>query len=220
MPIHRGQQTGQTNPTAGTARRLPPPAPSPADTQPTMSVPATAGRRPVPPRTVAQPQRIPAPAQPAGGAAAEVSSRKRPTRLVMGAAIGLVVALAAVVLAFVAFRDDNSPPAQVRAAITTYTDALAAGDLAVLQQTTCGSLHQFYRDIPIEQFDGVHQLSVERQDIPVIDSIDAIRITEDTAITQATVYTEADPANRSARTFDLQRTDDGWKVCDPPSGTQ
>jgi hypothetical protein len=140
--------------------------------------------------------------------------------LIAGGAVVLVVALVAVIVSLVTMSGDDSPEAQVRSAITGYTEALKTGDLEALRSTTCGPLHDFYQGIPSDQFAGVHKLSTERKNIPVVDSIDAIRITDATAIAQATVYTEADPAKRSARTFDLQRTDDGWKVCDPPGSTQ
>ncbi|MEU2036625.1 Rv0361 family membrane protein [Nocardia amamiensis] len=190
-------------------------APSPADVQKTVPAQSMAGPRP--PQPIAQPQRI-APPQP--GTAPSDTARSNRRLLVLGGAAVLVVALVAVIVALVTMSGDNSPEAQVRATITDYTDALKTGDLATLRSTTCGPLHDFYQGIPDDQFAGVHKLSVERKNIPVVDSIDAIRITDDTAIAQATVYTEADPAKRSQRTFDLQRTGDGWKVCDPPSGTQ
>uniref|UniRef100_UPI00082CFCA7 Rv0361 family membrane protein n=1 Tax=Nocardia amamiensis TaxID=404578 RepID=UPI00082CFCA7 len=191
-------------------------APSPADVQQTVPAQSMAGPRP--PQPIAQPQRIAPPRQP--GTAPSDSARSNRRLLVLGGAAALVVALVAVIVALVTMSGDDSPEAQVRATITDYTDALKSGDLATLRSTTCGPLHDFYQGIPDDQFAGVHRLSVERKNIPVVDSIDAIRVTDDTAIAQATVYTEADPGNRSQRTFDLQRTDDGWKVCDPPSGTQ
>lgn len=220
-PPQHGPGTDETRPSphrSPGAPRQTATAPSPADVQLTVPAQSLTGPRPPQPRPIAQPQRITPPQQPSAAPA----DTARPNRrlLVLGAAAVLVVALIAVIVALVTTAGDNSPEAQVRAAITDYTDALKSGDLATLRSTTCGPLHDFYQGIPEDQFAGVHQLSVERKNIPVVDSIDAIRITDDTAIAQASVYTEADPAKRSERTFDLQRTGDGWKVCDPPSGTQ
>ncbi|MFE3545181.1 hypothetical protein ACFXK0_19655 [Nocardia sp. NPDC059177] len=130
-----------------------------------------------------------------------------------GAAIVGVVAIGAA-LALVT-GGDNSPEGQVKAAIGDYTDALRSGNLADLRTSTCGELHDFYQSITAEQFDNVHRLSTDHGSIPVVSSVDAVRITDDTALAQATVSTTGDPAKQTARTFDLQRTDGEWKVCDP-----
>ncbi|ONM49642.1 hypothetical protein B0T44_12100 [Nocardia donostiensis] len=186
-------------------------APSPADIQPTVAAHQVSGPRPQP--HLAQPQRVgPAPtaAEPAAG-----GGKPKRWLIVAGAAAVLVVALIA---ALVVGSGDDSPQAQIRNVITSYTQALEDGDLAALRSATCGSLHDFYQGLSEDQFAGVHQQSVEQGSIPEVTSVDAIRITDNTAIAQATVHTEADPAT-SARTFDLQHTDDGWKVCDPPAGT-
>lgn len=48
--------------------------------------------------------------------------------------------------------------------------------------------------------------------------MDAIQITGDTALAQATVFTAADPAKLSSRTFDLRNEGGSWKVCEPQNG--
>ncbi|MFI7001474.1 hypothetical protein [Nocardia sp. NPDC050175] len=196
-------------------------APSPADIQPTMPAQQLGGPRPPQPRPIAQPQRIAPPAQAPAAAAEPASAPGRSKRwlLAVAGAAALVVVLIGVIVAVFANSTDNSPETKVRAAITDYTQALKTGDLATLQSTTCGPLHDFYKGIPADQFAGVHQLSMDRRTIPVVDEVDAVKITDKTAVAQATVYTEADPNKRSARTFDLQQTDNGWKVCDPPTST-
>ncbi|MFD3462578.1 hypothetical protein ACFWVM_22940 [Nocardia fluminea] len=142
------------------------------------------------------------------------AARSKKWLLAAGGAAVLVVALIATVMALMGGADD-SPEGQVKAVIGDYTDALRSGDLENLRASTCGDLHAFYQGITPEQFKGVHEVSTERGSIPVVDSVDAVRITGDTALAQATVYTTADPSKRTARTFDLQRTDGSWKVCDP-----
>ncbi len=211
-------------------------APSPADlnaTRPAQSVMDAPVQRPPqqppqppqpqqPPRPMAQPQRIPPapPTQvpPTPVKAAEPAPAGRSKRWLLAAGAAAVVLVLAVVGLF-ALTSSETEEDKVRTAIGDYTSALRDGDLVTLRSSTCGPLHDFYKNIPDDQFAGVHQLSQERKNIPVVDSIDAIRITDSTAIAQATVYTEADPGKRSARTFDLERTDAGWKVCDPPAGT-
>lgn len=186
-------------------------APSPADIQPTRPAQQLAeGKRQDAPRPVAPPQRIEAPQEPA---ADKPARSKRWLLAVAGAAV-LVIALIATVVALMT-GGDNSPEGQVRTAIGDYADALRSGDLDNLRSSTCGQLHDFYQGITADQFKGVHQLSTERGSIPVVASVDAVRITGDTALAEATVYTSADPSKRTARTFDLQRTDGNWKVCDP-----
>ncbi|WP_237748209.1 hypothetical protein [Nocardia brasiliensis] len=196
-------------------------APSPADIQPTLPAQSLAGPRPPQPRPIAQPQRItPAGQAPAAPESTPQAGRSKRWLLAVAGAAVLVVVLIGVAVVLITGSGGNSAEEKVRAAITDYTQALKKGDLNALRSTTCGPLHDFYQGIPADQFAGVHQLSMDRRNIPVIDGIDAIRITDKTAIAQATVYTEADPAKRSARTFDLQDTDGGWKVCDPPTSPQ
>lgn len=143
----------------------------------------------------------------------QAPARSKRWLLAVGGATVLVIALIATVVALMS--GDGSPEGQVRTAIGAYADALRSGDLDDLRSSTCGQLHEFYQGITAEQFNGVHQLSTERGSIPVVDSVDAVRITGDSALAEATVYTSADPSKRTARTFDLQRTDGSWKVCDP-----
>ncbi|WP_334026114.1 hypothetical protein [Nocardia terpenica] len=228
--------TGPKNPApqgpAGPAQAPPPPppprpsaapqqvggAPSPADTQPTDPA-AMPPQPPVPPqpRPLAQPQRVPpAPAAAPTPAAAEAKPRGRRPLIVAGAAVVAVIAIVGIVLALVQHAKDNSPQAQIRSAITGYTDALASGNLNTLRGATCGQLHDFYQNIAPDQYAGVHKLSVDQKKIPKIGSVDNVQITGDKAVAQASVYTDADPT-RVARTFDLQQTSDGWKVCDPPN---
>ena len=60
----------------------------------------------------------------------------------------------------------------------------------------------------------MHRVSVEQGNIPTVDSIDAIQVTDDTtAIAQVIAHTDANPNDRSPRTFDLSLDGDQWKVC-------
>ncbi|MEV5833059.1 hypothetical protein [Nocardia sp. NPDC052112] len=188
-------------------------APSPADTQQTRPAQPVTGQQPPP--AMAQPQRYTPPVrQPADDEVPALPSKRW---LFLGAAAVVLIAVIGLAVVLVGNRADNSPEAKVRTTISDYTEALKSGDLAALRRTTCGQLHDFYQGIPADQFASVHQLSMDRKNIPVVASVDAIKITDKTAIAQANVYTDADPTKRSARTFDLEQTADGWKVCDPPS---
>jgi hypothetical protein len=134
------------------------------------------------------------------------------------ALVAAVVVIAAVAAGAYLLIDrtsvEDSPEAQIRTTVESFTRALAAGDLATLRSTSCGDLATFYRDIPDAEFADVHRVSVEQGNIPTVDSIDAIQVTDDTtAIAQVIAHTDANPNDRSPRTFDLSLDGDQWKVC-------
>ncbi len=109
---------------------------------------------------------------------------------------------------------DTSPEVQVQTAISTYVDALASGDIAALRTATCGSLADYYQSVPDDAFAQVHQNAVAQKTIPQVSAVDAVRITDNTAIAQVEASIPA-TGERSWRTFDLERQDGTWKVCDP-----
>ncbi|WP_024801754.1 hypothetical protein [Nocardia sp. BMG51109] len=215
---------------AGIARPPAPPrqaasAPSPADIQPTLPTQSLSPQpprqqQPPQPRPVAPPQQVPPAGPSAGpppGAPTASGGRNRRPLILAGAALVIVIAAIALVVALMGSSEDNSPEARVKAAVTGYADALDGGDLTELRAATCGPLHDFYQNIAPDQFAGVHKLSVDQRKVPKVDSVDSVQITGEKAVAQASVYTEADPDHPVARTFDLQQTPDGWKVCDPPN---
>ncbi len=163
-----------------------------------------------PPPPVAKPQRV-LPTEPP-----PVVKKKRGKWL---AALLVAVAAVAVAIVLVSKAKDTGPTAddQIRSTINEFAKALTAGDIQKLRTTSCGPLSDYYRNIPDNQFADIYKASVEQNNIPVIQSIDAIQVTDNTAIAQVTAYTNADPATKSARTFNLENTDQGWKVCDPPT---
>ncbi len=195
--------------------RLPDPAaasaPSPADARPTVP------EQPRPPQApIATPQRIPGAPDESAGA----PKRGRRGLLIAGAAVVLIVVVIGVIIAVVG-GGDNSPEAKVSAAITSYTNALQSGSLTDLQAATCGAQNDFYKSMAKspDQYASVHKLAVEQRKIPKVDGVSSVQITGDKAVAQANVYTDADPT-RASRTFDLQNTADGWKVCDLPNAAQ
>lgn len=177
--------------------------------------------RPVPPRTIAAPQRVPAAAESGSDAAAEPGAPNSKRWLLVAGGAVVVVAIAIVaIVALVTGGSDNSPEARVKGAVTGYTNALASGNLAELQAATCGKLHDFYQNIAPDQYAGVHKLAVDQKKIPKVAKVDAVQITGDKAVAQVDVYTDSDPSRSTAHTFDLQQTDGGWKVCDPAGAGQ
>ncbi len=166
-----------------------------------------------PPPPVAKPQRV-LPTEPPAP-----TKKKRGKWLAALLAAIVAVAAVAVAIVLVSKTKDTGPTAddQIRGTINDFAKALTAGDIQKLRTTSCGPLSDYYRNIPDTQFADIYKASVEQKNIPVIQSIDAIQVTDKTAIAQVTAYTNADPATKSARTFNLENTDQGWKVCDPPT---
>ncbi|QIS16343.1 hypothetical protein [Nocardia arthritidis] len=208
------EETRPSAPKPGKPRPVVATAPSPADIQQTTPGQVPGPRRPQP-RAVAAPQKI----SPESADQAASQRSKRLLFTVGGAAIA-VVALIAVVVTLVTTTKGNSADGQIRGVITDFTKALKSGDLAALRNSTCGQLHDYYQTVAPDQFANLHQLSMDRKNIPIVDNVGAIKITDDKAVAQAVVYTDADPGKRSPRTFDLQKTNGAWKVCEQPAGTQ
>ncbi|RVW01695.1 Rv0361 family membrane protein [Rhodococcus spongiicola] len=120
------------------------------------------------------------------------------------------------VISFLIVRIAQSgPESEVRDAVKTFVAALESGDLSALQASTCGTLADFYQDIPPAEFADVHADAVTDGGIPVITSIDSVQITDDSAIAQVTAHTQGNPSDESPRTFDLERIDGAWRVCAP-----
>lgn len=197
------------------------PHPAPSTVKPSGATPAA--RPPAAPRRIpargelsqpqVRPQRIePTPSTP---------SRKSESRKWIAALVGALVLIVALGVAGFAYlsRDDegSSVDAQIRTSIQSFTQALSTGDLATLRSASCGELATFYRDIPDADFADVHRIAVEQGNVPVVESIDAVQVTGDTAIAQVLAHTAANPADTSPRTFDLRRDGDVWKVCSPSS---
>lgn len=166
----------------------------------------------------AEPQKI-EPQKTDGATAVASTQRQGHARWYAAIALALVVVAAVAALAYylVGRDDENTPEAQIEKSVGTFVDALAAGDIATLREHTCGPLAEYYRTIPDEQFADVHSASTQEGSVPVIDGVDAVQVTGDKAIAQVIAYTKADPGNRTARTLNLENSDQGWKVCDPPA---
>ncbi|QSE83143.1 transcriptional regulator [Rhodococcus koreensis] len=187
-------------------RPVPPP---PAPPRPAPAPPKAAPQRVLPPQQSA-PQRV---------AAAEKPAKKHGKAWLFAAiAAGVIVVAAIAVAGIVVYNNnqaENSPEAQVQGTIDTFVAALTQGDLATLRTSTCGSLAEYYQGISDQDFAEVHQVAVTQQNIPVVGGVDAVQITGDTAIAQVKAHTAANPGEQSWRTFNLEKVDGTWKICDP-----
>lgn len=207
-PRHIPPQRPAPGPNAAAAQGRPTPqGPKPPLTHPPLPAP----------RPLAAPQRIP----PAAATAGTGSTTHR--RRWLAGAVAAVVAIAALFVGLFLENNssaDNSPQAQIKNSIDGFAEALESGDIATLRKGTCGKLADFYRSIPDQQFADVHRTSVQQKKIPTIHSVDTIQITGRAALAQVTASVPAEPANKSARSVNLQNTDSGWKVCDQPESSR
>nr|WP_314142712.1 hypothetical protein [uncultured Rhodococcus sp.] len=201
-------------------RRIPPRNPSEAPTNDVAAekkspaaVPQPVGPRKIEPQKPGPkqvgPQRIgPSPTDPG------TPSRKKWWAALVAAVVVIGAVAAGAYLLVDRTSVDDSPEARIRTTVDSFTRALAGGDLATLRSTSCGDLATFYRDIPEAEFAEVHRASLEQGNVPTLDSIDAIQVGDDTtAIAQVIAHTDANPNDRSPRTFDLRLEGGQWKVC-------
>ncbi|TSD94430.1 hypothetical protein FOS14_20640 [Skermania sp. ID1734] len=168
-------------------------------------------REPLPP-PMAMPQRVD-PVEPP-------KVRKKRGKWLAAAAAAIVVicgAGAAIGYAIQQHNAANAPEKQIRAQIEVFAEALSSGNIQQLRQNSCGPLADYYNHISDADFAAVYKTAVAQKNIPVVSSINAVQVTDKTAIAQVTAYTKAEPQTKSARTFSLEETDQGWKVCDPPT---
>ncbi|MFE5875994.1 nuclear transport factor 2 family protein [Rhodococcus sp. NPDC056506] len=202
--------TGQQAPTPPPQRAAPQPQQRAAPQPQQRAAPQRVGVAPTPPPAQPMPTRI----EPA---APEKTKRSGKGWYIAAAAAGVAVLAAIGIAVFVSSNSgsgESSPEAQVQTAISTYVDALQTGDLATLRTSTCGALGEYYRTIPDAAFAQVHDNAVAQKTIPRVGAVDAVRITDDTAIAQVQASLPS-TGEQSWRTFDLERQDGTWKVCDP-----
>ncbi|NHU45473.1 DUF4878 domain-containing protein, partial [Rhodococcus sp. A14] len=181
----------------------------PAPPRPAPAPPKAAPQRVLPPQQSA-PQRVPAAQQP--------TKKHGKAWLFAAIAAGVIVVAAIAVAGVIVYNNnqaENSPEAQVQGTIDTFVAALTQGDLATLRTSTCGSLAEYYQGLSDQDFAEVHQVAVTQQNIPVVGGVDAVQITGDTAIAQVKAHTAANPGEQSWRTFNLEKVDGTWKICDP-----
>ncbi|MFD4295013.1 hypothetical protein ACFWQG_17530 [Rhodococcus sp. NPDC058532] len=214
-------------PTTAIPQAVPPPRPAPPAAPPSTSPPPSeAPTTVIPHATRAAPTRVGAGAPQPGAApgslpaaapvrvpdAPPAPSGKRRWPLVVGAVVGLA-AIAAGGYVLVDRLTGDRTEDEVRTAITGFVDAIDRGDLAALRAGSCGDLAAYYAGIGDGDFAGVYQAANSDRAVPVLDSVDAISVTDGTALAQVTVHTANDPASTSVRSFALEQQDGVWKVC-------
>ncbi|WP_157050934.1 hypothetical protein [Rhodococcus sp. RD6.2] len=199
----------ESDATPSSPAAVPPPPAAPSEA-PTVAIPHAARATPTrvgpgtppPPGVAPTPTRIPDPA-PRG---------RRRWPLVLAAVV--LLAVVATGIALLASRvGGNSTEDDVRGAINGFVDAVDRGDLATLRAGTCGELGAYYQQVSDADFADVYKSANSDRAVPIIDSIDAVAVTDGTALAQVTVHTANDPAATSVRSFALEQQDGVWKVC-------
>ncbi|MFF0815015.1 hypothetical protein ACFYVR_07660 [Rhodococcus sp. NPDC003318] len=203
-----------------TATSAPTP-PSPASTSPEPSEAVTTV---IPHVTRAAPTRVGPGLRAPGSATAGVSAA--PTRIpdpaprrrrrlwpLVVAAVAVVAALVAGGALFLGRATGDSPETRVTAAITDFVAALGRGDLAALRAGSCGELGTYYQQVGDAGFTDVYRSASAEQTVPVLVGVDAVAITDDTALAQVTVHAAGSPGETSVRSFALEQQGGVWKVC-------
>ena len=166
---------------------------------PTASDPAAPGSGE--PRGAA-PQAIPA----------RAPNRRRRRALAAAVAVALLAAVAVGLVQWDKARK-ASQLQKVREAITAFDEALAEGDLSTLRAITCGQTQENYLTYDDQEWTETYSKVMAAGQYPVVASIDEVVIDGDRAEANVTSYLAFDPDTRSTRSFDLQRRDGQWKIC-------
>lgn len=111
----------------------------------------------------------------------------------------------------------NDQEDNVRAAIQSFDTAIQRGDLSALRSITCGTTKDNYVNYDQQAWDETQANIAESKQYQVVSSIDQVVITGDHALANVTTYVASTPQNLSSRSFDLQRQDNQWKICQAPT---
>lgn len=141
------------------------------------------------------------------------AGRRTPRRkLVIALGVAAAVVLGSLLVVF-AVTSRVSQEDRVRSVIQTFDTAVQRGDLATLREVTCGQTREAYAAYDERSWaDAYSKISTAKQ-YPVVASVDDVVINGDHAEANVTSYMAFDPATTSTRSFDLQRRDDQWRIC-------
>ena len=140
-------------------------------------------------------------------------------RWLIPALLALVAVVAAAIVGTVLLVRANTAKAQqnmVRSTIETFDTAVRNGDLSTLREVTCGQTREDYAAFDDASWADASTRILAAKQYPVIASIDEVVINGDHAEANVTSYMAFDPATASSRSFDLQFTDEQWKICQAP----
>lgn len=192
--------------TLGTPPPVPTPQPQPqpgSDTPPRADAVRSAAPQAIPPRT------------------ANTPGKGRSWGWVL-ALILVIAALAAVAILGTVLLTRNSEPEVsqedlVRSTIQKFDIAIQNGDLAALRSITCGSTRDGYVNYDDRAWAVTQQRVAAAKEYPVVASIDQVVVNGDHAEANVTTFMAKAPDVRSTRSFDLQFSDEQWKICQSPT---
>ena len=104
----------------------------------------------------------------------------------------------------------------VRNTIQDFDTSVQKGDLATLRAITCGATHDRYANYDEQAWAEAYAKVAAAKQYPVVASIDRVVVHGDQAEANVTTFMAYAPQTRSARSFDLQRIDGAWKICQAP----
>ncbi|MBX7449484.1 DUF4878 domain-containing protein [Mycolicibacterium sp. 3033] len=133
----------------------------------------------------------------------------------------VIAALAAVaILGTILLTRGSSPAAsqedKVRDTISDFDVAVQNGDLAALRSITCGSTRDTYVAYDDDAWEQTHARVAAAKQYPVVASIDQVVVNGEHAEANVTTFMAYAPQTRSTRSFDLEFTDEQWKICQAP----
>jgi hypothetical protein len=125
--------------------------------------------------------------------------------------------IAAAILGFVLMKRSEAAKAAkenaVRSTIESFDAAVRNGDLATLRNITCGQTRETYANYDDKAWSDTYARVAAAKQYPVVASVDEVVVNGDHAEANVTSYMAFDPATTSTRSFDMQFSDDQWKIC-------
>ncbi|TRW77836.1 DUF4878 domain-containing protein [Mycolicibacterium sp. 018/SC-01/001] len=163
------------------------------------------------------PQKIPA----RDDAPKPPATKKRSWGWVIAIVLVIAALAAAAIVGTILLTRGSSPAAsqedRVRDTISDFDVAVQNGDLAALRSITCGSTRDNYVAYDDTAWEQTHARVAAAKQYPVVASIDQVVVNGDHAEANVTTFMAYAPQTRSTRSFDLEYTDEQWKICQAPS---
>lgn len=170
-----------------------------------------------PPGDGGQPKNAAPQVIPPRGEAPKPAAQRRSWGWVVAVVLVIAALVAIAVLGTMLLTRDSGPKASqedmVRTTIQNFDIAVQRGDLATLRSITCGATRDSYVKYNDKTWTETHARVAAAKQYPVVASIDQVVVNGDHAEANVTTFMAYAPQTRSTRSFDLQFSDDQWKIC-------